>query len=376
MKVLHLLNSRNFAGTEQLVLTLCTALAGAGHTVCVAVKDGGVLAEKYRAAGIEVIGVPLNGFFVAWRLRRWIREHKPDIIHAHLTGAARLGAHLSRATGIPLVTHLHILREARAYRDAAAAGELIAISERVLRFYRDECAGIPAAKIHLVHNATLAFDLPENARSRAVAAAEIKSALNLGAAARPLLFAARVSPEKGHEWLLRALPAVVARHPGAIVLAAGNTAQKPAFVKHLRALARELGVERHIVFLGFRDDVPRLLRGTEAQLVLSRDEPFGLVVIEAFAAETPVIAAAAGALPDLLGNGAFGELVPFGDASALAAAISAHLDDPARLNARAAVAHAAGIARYSPEAFRDGTLAVYAKALEKIVPPPVVPCRR
>jgi glycosyltransferase involved in cell wall biosynthesis len=368
MKILHLLNSRNFAGTEQLVLTLCTALAGAGHEVHVAVKSGGVLAQKYREARLDVIDVSLNSFFVKWWLSRWVREHKPDVIHAHLTGAARLGVRLAEKTGVPLVTHLHILREARAYREAAEAGELVAISERVLRFYRDECAGIPAGKIHLVQNATLAFEAPANEVPRAGAAAQIKAALGLAPASRLLLIAARISPEKGHEWLLRALPAVAARHPNVVVLAAGNTAQKPEFVKKVRELARVLGVEQHFRLLGFRDDVPLLLRAAEAQLVLSEDEPFGLGVIEAFAAGTPVIGSNSGALPDLL-RGELGTLVPYGDVTALAVALNAHLDEsddaPARA-ARTAAARADALARYSPAALRDGVLAVYQKALARL----------
>ena len=100
---MQLVYSRNFAGTEQSVLTLSHALQAQGHEVWVAVKSGGSLAERYRGDGLSLCPVPLNSFFASWRLARYVREAKIDVIHSHLTEATGIGASGGKpqTTGLP-----------------------------------------------------------------------------------------------------------------------------------------------------------------------------------------------------------------------------------------------------------------------------------
>jgi len=104
----------------------------------------------------------------------------------------------------------------------------------------------------------------------------------------------------------------------------------------LKKLAAELGIERHVTFTGFRDDVPDLLAGLDVAVVSSViPESFGLGLIEAMANGTPVIGTDGGATREIIEPAVNGLIVPPGDHEALATALLALCDDP---EARAALA--------------------------------------
>ncbi len=141
--------------------------------------------------------------------------------------------------------------------------------------------------------------------------------------ARRLLAMGRLHPNKDFPTLFRAL----ARLPEEVHLSlAGEGPERAA----LEALARELGIAARVEFLGWRGDVGALLAGTELLVVPSQIEPLGNVVLEGFAAARPVVATAADGPREVIEDGRTGLLVPIGDDAALAGAVRALLDDPAR----------------------------------------------
>ena len=109
------------------------------------------------------------------------------------------------------------------------------------------------------------------------------------------------------------------------------------------AVARRLGVDARLRFLGWREDVAALLAAADIFVCPSRVEPLGNVVIEAWAHGTPVVAAAAAGPMSLVTPGETGLLVPLEDAPALATSIRTLIDNPelaARLAAAGRAAHA------------------------------------
>jgi glycosyltransferase involved in cell wall biosynthesis len=94
-------------------------------------------------------------------------------------------------------------------------------------------------------------------------------------------------------------------------------------------LARELGIEDRVEFLGQREhsETVRLLRGCEIFVLPSKSEPFGVVIIEAMACQKPVVASAVGGIPEIIENGKNGILVESNNPRALAQAIRSLLED-------------------------------------------------
>jgi glycosyltransferase involved in cell wall biosynthesis len=119
-------------------------------------------------------------------------------------------------------------------------------------------------------------------------------------------------------------------------------------MERVRSMARELGIERNVRLLGAVSEAERqqLFAGAAVQLMPSRFEGFGMVAAEAMAAGVPLIAAAAGSLPEVVDAPNGGVLVPPGDARALADATERLLDDAAAREALSASA------RVSAERFR------------------------
>jgi glycosyltransferase involved in cell wall biosynthesis len=364
MRVLQLVYSRNFAGTEQSVLTLSRALQAQGHEVFVGTKSGGTLAERYGRERLKVIPLPLNAFFIGRRLAEYVRAARIDVIHAHLTEAARIACRVNRRTGVPMVTHLRILRNDPAYRVAARQGPLIANSEHTAEFYRGT-GGIPPERIHVIPNATLAVHDPWAEFPVSEVAASVRQELRLPPTARLIAFPGRIAPEKGHETMLQALPAVLTRHPETHVIVVGNLGQKRSYRQRLLALRAQLGLERNVHFVGFRGDVLRFTRAAEAQLVLSKREPFGLVLIEAMAMGTALIGTDAGAIPAILEQGALGTLVPPEAPAAVTAALQLLLDEPARFRAKAEAARLRVRELYSPTTLATRVAQVYLEAIRE-----------
>jgi radical SAM protein with 4Fe4S-binding SPASM domain len=146
-----------------------------------------------------------------------------------------------------------------------------------------------------------------------------------------VLTVARLAPRKGHATVVRALPQLVARHPRVRWAYTGTDDELGA---RLADLARELGVERHVVPLGAVDeaDLPGLHRLARAFVLVpdaERDadvEGFGIALLEAAASGVPVVASRTGGVPEALGE-AGGLLVPPGDPDATAGALARLLDD-------------------------------------------------
>jgi glycosyltransferase involved in cell wall biosynthesis len=148
-----------------------------------------------------------------------------------------------------------------------------------------------------------------------------------------LLAMGRLHTNKGFDTLIRAMALV----PGAHLSIAGEGPERAA----LEALARECGVADRVSLLGWREDTGALLAGCDLFLCPSRHEPLGNVVLEAWSAARPVIAAAAQGPSELIADGETGLLVPVDAPEPLAEAIRALLAEPQRAARLAAQGRAA-----------------------------------
>jgi len=96
----------------------------------------------------------------------------------------------------------------------------------------------------------------------------------------------------------------------------------------LRNYVKENGLNNEVRFLGYRDDIPELLRKIDIVAVPSKREAFGMVAIESMAARVPVVATRVGGLPELIDNDHTGLLVPPGDTESLCMAIRYLIENP------------------------------------------------
>jgi len=183
----------------------------------------------------------------------------------------------------------------------------------------------------------------------------------------------RITPWKGQDDFLRAAALLAGRHPEARFLVVGDCVSSPAEVSadaafryRLHALAAELGIAEQVIFTGFHHDVPAVMNALDVFVLPSHEEPFGIVLLEAMAASRPIVATAAGGVPDIARDGHEALLVPPRDPGALAAAIARLLSD-AQL--AAALAEAA-LARVTAEFPLWRHAAIVREVYSALVPEP------
>jgi glycosyltransferase involved in cell wall biosynthesis len=150
---------------------------------------------------------------------------------------------------------------------------------------------------------------------------------------RPLvLVPARLHPMKGHIDLLAAMPTLLAHVPDALAMCAGDGPLR----RILPAVAAAAGLSDHVRFIGQRSDMPDLMAAADVVALPSHVEGLPSVVLEAFAADRPVVATSVGGVPEVVEDGRTGWLVPPHAPRALAGAIADALTDPDARRARAA----------------------------------------
>lgn len=248
------------------------------------------------------------------RLARLARRF--DVVYANSQKAFVLAAAACPLARRPLVWHLHdILTRAHFGRAQIALTIRLAnsVASRVLVPSQAAAdaflgAGGRADLLRIVPNGL--EDVPVEPVARA--------SLELGT---PFIFGvfSRLSPWKGQEVALDAL----AHLPDAgCIIAGGALFGEEDYAAGLVRRAERLQVTERVRFLGHRTDIPALMRAVDAVVHPSTEpEPFGRTLVEAMLARRPLVAAAAGAVPEILDGGRFGLMVPPGDPEALAAGL-------------------------------------------------------
>lgn len=281
-------------------------------------------------------------FVVLGRRTRWeshrmlglvglLRRERFDVLHSHMFGSNLWGTLIGRAAGVPvLIAHEHTWSyegmPARVWIDANVIGRFatrfVAVSSADAR-RMVEHEGVPAEKVVVMPTAYV----PHNSAN-----GDIRSELGIGDDVPLIATAAVLRPQKAIDVLLDAFALVLKRVPSAHLVIAGDSppASRTQLLQTLEARARDLGIGRSVHFLGARTDVDAILMAADAAALSSDYEGSPLFVFECMAHDVPLVATAVGGVPDVIENGVSGVLVPQRDPPALASALSALLNDPAR----------------------------------------------
>jgi glycosyltransferase involved in cell wall biosynthesis len=153
----------------------------------------------------------------------------------------------------------------------------------------------------------------------------IRESLKVDPAKKIMITVANLIPYKGHFALLEAAAVVTRSHPDSLFLLAG---EDRGIRKNLEDLSRELGILPNVLFLGQRNDIPRLLAASDISVLPSHEEGFSNVILESMAAGLPVVTTRVGGNPEAVIDGETGWLVAPDSSSDLALKIIDLLDDP------------------------------------------------
>ncbi|MET0503858.1 MAG: glycosyltransferase [Luteibacter sp.] len=317
MTVVQLIPSLHSGGAERSTLEIAKALVQAGHR-SVVVSAGGRLVEQLEAEGSEHITLPigrksLGTLFTVGKLRRVLRQVKPDIVHARSRLPAWIGWWAMRGLKPRphFVTTVHGLNSPGRYSAILLRGERVIVVSQTLRDYvlRHYPADIETARIAVIPRGidTEAFPYgyrPDDSWQRAF----FEQYPQLTGA--PLLtLPGRGTRLKGHADAIELIADLQQRAIDARLLLLGaDEPGREAYVAELRQLINARGLDDRVVISPARADVRDVYAQSELVLQLSvRPESFGRTVVEALALCRPVLGYAHGGVGELLA-----ELYPAG----------------------------------------------------------------
>ena len=343
-------SARGWRGGQNQVLLTAAGMARRGHDVVVACQRRGMLEERARAAGLDVRGLSFHGDVspaAAWGLRGLLRGARPEVVQAHDPHA--LGAVLLAAGSAPVIATRRV--------DFALKGwpsrwkyrrprRVVAVSHAVATVL--ERSGLAPAALRVVYEGVP--DRPSKPGGR-----EALAALGLPADALVVGNVAALTDHKDHATLIKAAARVVESLPGAhfVIVGVGELEGR------LRAQADELGLGGRVVFAGFRDDLDRLLPAFDVFCLSSRQEGLGTSLLDAMCFGVPVVATAAGGIPEAVYDGVTGRLVPPGHPDALATALVGVLEDAGRRRALGEAGRRRFSEQFTVDRMVDATLDVY-----------------
>jgi glycosyltransferase involved in cell wall biosynthesis len=337
-------------GQELSLLDVCRGLAARGHRITLAYVTGGDLQKAYRPICQEMVRVSTYSID---RSRMWsstlalldslwaVRSSAPSVVYANQYLDSLFAAMTRRLHRAAFVCHLRLpppdVLCTQFQLGMSQATRLIATSHHTRQDW--VARGYDPALITVVHNG---IDL---GRFRRRDRERTRAALGVPAGTMLVVYAGRLHPAKGVETLLDGFARVAAGRTAHLLIAGqaavlhDDAGASRDYQRELRERADQLGIGGAMTWIPHWPDMPALFSAADVSVLPSVwSEPFGRVVIEAMACETPAIASRTGGIREIL----TGEFAPWlfepGNAASLAAALSAAVDQrraDAEIGARA-----------------------------------------
>jgi len=360
VRVLFFDHTAKLGGGEIALFHLLLHLDKQRFTPVLVLGEEGPLAEKTRAAGIETCIIPLaahvsqtrkdslgagslvklraivSSIAYSWRLSRFIRSRRADIVHTNSLKADLIGGIAARLARVPVVWHVRDRIE-----PDYLPGPVVAVFRWLCRTIPNfvvansaatlETIRLPGHKLRAVVHSGYAFMgdssalVHDGVEPRAPIGKRNPNRILIG-------LVGRISRWKGQHVFLEAAAIVRRQFPTARFQIIGAPMfGEEAYEAEIRALTRTLKLEDCVDFLGFRTDVTQLMEEFDLLVHASiTGEPFGQVITEAMVVGKPVVATRGGGVPEIVQDGVTGLLVPMGDVPAMAKAICTILSDPER----------------------------------------------
>lgn len=326
MRILQIMASRALGGAETYAADVMLKLHEAGVDQCVVMHRNAPRFAELRSAGIRLAPAPLRFPFLAAQrlaLSSLAARENPDIIQTWMRRAASMAPTVNK----PVIGWFGGYYDPHHFRKC---DHLVGVTRDIVAHMIKN--GVAAGRAHYIPTFPVITPLP----------ALDRSSLETPKEARVLLTLSRLHQKKGLDTLLKALTEL----PDCIAWIAGDGPLK----SELEQQARESGVMDRVRFLGWRTDRSALLRAADVCLLPSRYEPFGNVILEAWAARAPLVACASAGPAAHIKDGETGLLTPIDDAPALAAAVRRVLTDSGLRRKMIAEGYAAYVRGFTPEA--------------------------
>lgn len=320
--ILFIVRTMGLGGTENVVLQLCEILSGKVNKIVVC-SSGGVHEDKLRKMGIKHYTIPdiaskspgdVIGCYS--KIKSIIKREQITIVHAHHRMAA-FYAELTAPQNVIKIANAHNTFQNKkkltqfAYRNT----KLIAVGEMVKKNLT-EYFKIPEDHVSVIHNAVKEFDGSINP-VEVLQAEHTRGKVLIGNIGR-------LSEQKGMDYFLDAVAITSRTHPEALFVIVGDGELKT----QLEEKAIQLGLQKKVLFLGYRNDIQNVMSQLDFIVLSSLWEGLPLTPIEAFSVGKTVIGTAVDGTPEIIRDGVDGYLIPPRDSTCLAEKINNLIEHP------------------------------------------------
>lgn len=360
LRVVTLIDHLSLSGGAERVAALVTMRLDPrrfDRVICASRTVNEVAREECVAAGVRVLALERLSTYAVWNwlpLVRLLRRERVDILHAHKFRSNVWAAVLGALMRVPvIVAHEHgwkhpsrTVRFLNRWVVAKGCDEILAVSSAE-RTRMIEVDGIPPDRVNLMPNG-----IPDLTPT---VGRDVRKELRIPARSPVIGSVAQLRPEKAFEVLIEAAGIVVSQRADARVLIVGGG---PEYEK-LRSLIEAHGLERAVLLIGERSDIPDLVNVIDIAVCCSDREGSPLSVMEYMAAGKPVVATNVGGLPEMIEEGVNGLLFERRDAKALADALLRLIDDEDLRERMGAAGKELQVKEFSLDALVKRTEALY-----------------
>ncbi|MBY0360178.1 MAG: glycosyltransferase family 4 protein [Candidatus Obscuribacterales bacterium] len=339
MKLLIVMPLAKQQGGAELALL---QLLGKSHEIqlnCTVVfLEDGPLVKQVQALGIQALVLEtgrlrdLNKFVhTSKRIAEIARSEKADVIFSWMTKAHLYGGTAALITGIPAMWYQHC---ASTSCDPLTQLVLLLPTQSILACSQYQAAlqssFYPRYPVCTVYPGV---DLSQAKEISTISAKAMRQKLGISEEGPIIGMVARLQQWKGVHVFIDAIPKVLEKYPTALFpIIGGEHYSEKEYLLFLQERIRALGIEAQTKILGFKKNPLEWMQAMDIVIHASKDEPFGMVVVEAMALGKPVIAGSHGGPQEIITPGIDGLLSAYGDCEKLAENILAYLNDPAFAN--------------------------------------------
>lgn len=363
-------------GTERQVMNLAAGIDPERFDLHMGCNGKvGELLDEATALGVPVTEYAIDSLYnvgairARIRLAGYLRKHSIEILHSYGFYSNLFAIPAARLAGVPVIVasirdcgEMLTPMQKRAQKLFCRMADcILANAEGVRRSLIRE--GYPAAKIQVIRNGIGGTVAPAGAGN--AGGSWLRHELGFPADTRLIAVCSRLNPMKGLEYFLDAAATVSQTRPDVRFLIVGGNGHRSdgTYQGVLERYAASRGLEKRVVFTGFRTDVSKMLREIDITVLPSLSEGLSNSLLESMAEGVPVIATKVGGTPELVEDGSTGLLVPPRDPVALSQSMTLLLDNPATARRIGEAGRSYVHSRFSMDRMVQETQTLYAKLL-------------
>ncbi len=315
LRFLHICSSQAWGGGEISAVKLAKRFQERGNEVLFAAKPNTRIMQELQTLKVETVPLTLRRHFdpiSVFKLINLLHHRQIDIIHVHLSRdlvhsywAVKLG----RKVPVVLQKQVssNVSKKDFIHRQIYShVSKVFVLSNFLKKNMLDTCP-ISEAKVVVIPGGVKLEDFIVSSETRLL----LRSAWGISSDELVFGTVGRIDRGKGYEELLTAFEQLVQKKMKVRLVIIGEpTIGEPAFAADLHILIKKLGIEKEIIFTGFRSDIPQILSAFDVFVLASYNEAFGYVIVEALVSKLPVIATNTGGVADIIQDGECGLLIP------------------------------------------------------------------